>query len=259
MRTCHLSGERVWVRAVWLIASLSVIGAVIASCGVPLDKQDRPLRVGEAGYTPVAEITTTTSTTTTLPPTTTSTTIVSVPTSVETTTTTGLGVLPNPLDVYWVGADGLVPVRRLPDEYDLSKAINALRFGPLSTGTEGTLRSAIADPGMIVDASAKGGVATVELGPSFLNLPGSEQSLALAQIVFTVTREGIGRVRFRINGRAIVVLLANGQPTSASVSRDDYASLVAPPGSGITLSTNTVPANTVATLPVTEATASTIK
>jgi hypothetical protein len=242
-------GQRVDERAQWVrrtrgFAVVVVIAGVVGACGVPLDKQDRPLRVGEAGYTPILEITTTTTTTTTTTPTTT-TTIVSVPTSTVVTTTTELGKLQKPLDVYWIGPEGLVPVRRLPDEYDLSKAINALRFGPLSTGVEGTLRSAIADPGMIVDASEKGGVATVELGSSFSSLPGSEQSLALAQIVFTVTREGIGRVRFRVNGRAISVPLADGQPTSGSVSRDDYAILMAPPPTSTLPSTTAVDASSV--------------
>jgi spore germination protein GerM len=92
------------------------------------------------------------------------------------------------------------------------------------------LRTAIADSSMIVDAKLAGGIATIELGPEFLNLPGPEQSLGMAQIVYTVTAvpTGIGRVRFRVNGRAIAVPLANGQPTTGSVSRDDYSTLLAP-------------------------------
>jgi spore germination protein GerM len=134
-----------------------------------------------------------------------------------------------PLDVFWISPFGqIVPARRLPEGNDLETAINALRFGPLSTGVESSLRTAIADPSMIVNAKLVGGVATVELGTEFLNLPGPEQSLGIAQIVFTVTPTGIGRVRFRVNGRAIAVPLANGQPTTGSVSRDDYSTLLAP-------------------------------
>ncbi len=200
--------------------------ALIGACGVPLDQKDRPLRTNEMGFTPITEAVTTTTTTTT-----TSTTVVpsSVPSTTSAPTTTEILPLTYPLDVYWVSTSGLVAVRRLPLQTDLGKAINALRFGPLPS--EENVRSAIADTEMIEGATVSGGVAVVELGPSFLGLPGSEQSLALAQIVLTVTQlpEGIGRVRFRVSGRSIAVPLANGQLTNKSVSRDDYISLVAPP------------------------------
>ncbi len=214
----------------WRVAGITVTVAVttlVSACGVPLDRTDRPLRKDELGYKPVREIPATTTTTST-----TTTTIV-VPSSVPATTapppSTALVPLVYPLDVFWIDPFGqIVPARRLPEGSDLEKAINALRFGPFSTGAEGGLRSAIVDPTMIVDAKLAGGVVTIELGSEFLNLPGPEQSLGIAQIVFTVTPTGIGRVRFRANGRPIAVPLANGQPTTGSVSRDDYSTLRAP-------------------------------
>ena len=206
-----------------------MIAIVIASCGVPLDNKDHLLSRDELGYKPVREVPTSTTTTTT-----TSTTIVA-PSSVPATTapppSTALVPLVYPLDVFWISPLGqIVPARRMPEGNDLENALNALRYGPLSIGAESSLRSAIVDSAMIVDAKHAGGIATIELGPEFLNLPGPEQSLGIAQIVFTVTAvpAGIGRVRFRVNGRAIAVPLANGQPTTGSVSRDDYSTLLAP-------------------------------
>jgi spore germination protein GerM len=214
----------------WHIAGFSVaVAGLVSGCGVPLDQTDRPLRKDELGYKPVREIPATTTTTTS-----TSTTIV-VPSSVPVTTTpppsTALVPLVYPLDVYWIDPFGqIVPARRTQEGNDLANAINALRYPPLSFGPESALRSAIVDSTMIVDAKVAGGIATIELGPEFLNLPGPEQSLGIAQIVFTVTAvpAGIGRVRFRVNSRPIAVPLANGQPTTGSVSRDDYTSLLGP-------------------------------
>jgi spore germination protein GerM len=219
-------------RHAWQVASGTAILAMamaIAACGVPLDRADRPLRKDELGYKPVGVVpapTTTTSTTTT--------TIVTPSSAPATTTpppTTALVPLVYPLDVFWISPFGqIVAARRTPEGNDFTKAINALRYGPLPIGAEASLRSAIVDATMIVDAKLAGGIATIELSPEFENLPGPEQSLGIAQIVFTVTAvpTGIGRVRFRSNGRAIAVPLANGQPTTGSVSRDDYETLRGP-------------------------------
>ena len=219
-------------RHAWQVAAGTAILAmaiVVAGCGVPLDRADRPLRKDELGYKPVGVVPAPTTTTTT-----TTTTIVT-PSSAPATTapppTTALVPLVYPLDVFWISSFGqIVPARRTPEGNDLANAINALRYGPLPIGAEASLRTAIVDATMIVDAKLAGGIATIELSPEFENLPGPEQSLGIAQIVFTVTAvpTGIGRVRFRSNGRAIAVPLANGQPTTGSVSRDDYESLRGP-------------------------------
>jgi Sporulation and spore germination len=247
----------------WRAAGLSVavaVTALVSGCGVPLDRTDRPLRKDELGYKPVREIPATTTTTST-----TSTTIVT-PSSVPVTTapppSTALVPLVYPLDVFWIDPFGqIVPARRNPEGNDLENAISALRFPPLPTGAEGSLRSAIVDSAMLVDAKLAGGVATIELGPEFFNLPGPEQSLAIAQIVFTVTAvpAGIGRVRFRANGRPIAVPLANGQPTTGSVSRDDYRSLLGPNADSINPSalvetSTTTTTETTATSPETSTT-----
>lgn len=237
-------------QSAWHIAGFSVaVAALISACGVPLDRTDRPLRNDELGYKPVVRELPTTSTTTS----TTTTTIVtpsSVPATTAPPSSTALVPLVYPLDVFWISPFGqIVPARRLPEGNDLTNAINALRYGPLPTGAETSLRSAIVDSAMIVDAKLAGGVATIELGPEFLNLPGPEQSLGIAQIVFTVTAvpTGIGRVRFRANGRPIAVPLANGQPTTGSVSRDDYSTLLASAPIDTTPSTNVEESTTTST------------
>ena len=137
------------------------------------------------------------------------------------------------------------PVRRLAVEATLDSAIEALRAGPLFSDTGDGLRSAIPAPDMIDSAAVQSGTATISLASSFLTLPGNEQTLAIAQIVYTVTNlPGVGLVEFRLNDQLLSVPTADGRPSRGALSRDDYVSLLA------TASPLTgVPPTTVTTLP----------
>ena len=67
------------------------------------------------------------------------------------------------------------------------------------------------------------GIASVELGARFRELPLSEQRLAVAQLVLTLTdRPGIGQVLFTVNEEAVEVPRLNGSIARGPVSRDDY-------------------------------------
>ncbi len=211
-------------------AAIVVLAGLCAACGVPLDSADRPLPINKEVQVP--ETTTTTSTTTTPPVTT------AVTPTTEVPTPTRPDALAYPLDLYLVSGFRVVPVRRSDSGADLPSAVIALRFGPRTEDLDEGLRSAISQPEMLVDATSQGGTITVQLDPLFLTLPGGEQRLALAQIVYTLTvLPGNGRVRFEVAGRRLAVPRANGQPTNAPVSRDDYASLVDQPA-GTTTTTS---------------------
>lgn len=198
-----------------------------ASCGVPRDSKDRPLAPNEIAYSPQPERTTTTTTvsttTTTTPPVTTV-----DPPQTSTTITPTTVFIAFPLDVYWIDGAMVRPIRRNDVKATLDSAIEALRAGPLFTDTADGLRSAIPSSDMIDSATVQSGTATVNLAPSFLTLPGTEQTLAIAQIVYTVTNlPGTGLVEFRLGGRPLSVPTSNGQPSGGAVSRDDYVSLLA--------------------------------
>ena len=136
-------------------------------------------------------------------------------------------------------------MRRRDVEATLESAIGALRAGPRFTDTQAGLRSAIPSSEMIESATVQSGTATITLAPSFLTLPGTEQILAVAQIVYTVTNlPGTGLVEFRLGDRPLSVPTSDGQPSRGPLSRDDYVDLLAAeaPSTGGTIPP-TVPAS----------------
>ena len=211
-------------RRVALLATVIAVALFGASCGVPSDSKDRPLTPSEIAFTPQPEPTTTTTTTT--PPVTT----VNPPATTTTTTPppTTTVFIAFPLDVYWIDGSTIRPTRRPDVEATLDTAIEALRAGPLFSDTDAGLRSAIPSSDMIDSATVQSGTATITLAPSFLTLPGTEQTLANAQIVYTVTNlPGTGLVEFRLGDRPLSVPTSDGQPSRGALSRDDYVSLLA--------------------------------
>lgn len=216
--------QQPWKRTRQMCFAIVIVSAFLVACGVPLDSADRPLPVNKEVQVPETTTTTSTTTTTTPPVTT------AVTPTTEVPTPTRPDALAYPLDLYLVSGFRVVPVRRSDSGADLPSAVVALRFGPRTEDLDEGLRSAISQPEMLVDATSQGGTVTVQLDPLFLTLPGGEQRLALAQIVYTLTvLPGNGRVRFEVDGRRLAVPRANGQPTNAPVSRDDYATLVDQP------------------------------
>lgn len=200
------------------VVALLLLGA----CGLPEDESYRPIPEADVPFG-LQETTTTTTTTTTLPPATTTT---IRPPSTTTTTTIPLELV----NVYFVDGTRLaVVLRELVRPASPTEALVALSEGPdLGTDPVG-LRSSIPE-GLILTVEVSGGTATVDLTPDLVDLAGTEQLLALAQIVATLTdRPGIGRVSFTLEGRPIDVPRADGTVSQGSVSRDDYASLLPEP------------------------------
>lgn len=143
---------------------------------------------------------------------------VTLPTSDATGSTTRLELV-----TLWFVKDGdLIPARRrLPVPVDIDIVVAALAAGVSVNEVERSLRSAIPAPSMIDGASLAGGTATVRLTSEFLDIPVADQSLAVAQIVVTVTDlRGVGRVRFVIADSPVLVPLPDGSSTDDSVSRD---------------------------------------
>ncbi|HAP76174.1 MAG TPA: hypothetical protein DCR14_08840 [Acidimicrobiaceae bacterium] len=132
-----------------------------------------------------------------------------------------------PIDIVtvWFARDGelAATTREVPTPVLPDAVVAALGAGVTDDEAESGLRSAIPSASMLLTASAARGTVTVQLSSAFAEIPVGDQSLALAQVVFTLTElRGVGRVRFQIDGEPIAVPLPDGTSTEDSVSRDDF-------------------------------------
>ena len=119
--------------------------------------------------------------------------------------------------------------RKLAPPVTLERMLSQLAQGPTRAEVADGIRSALPDDETFQSVALTGGTATVDLGQPFTALSGSDQLLALAQIVWSLTsRPGIGQVQFTLNGAAIDIPRANGSLTPSPVSRDDYLPLAPP-------------------------------
>ena len=127
--------------------------------------------------------------------------------------------------VFFAKSGRLVSVaRRLAPSTSPQVLLNMLLEGPTTGDVETGLRSALLGQNLARVISVVAGTATVDLRTAFSSLPSADQSLALAQLVFTLTgRPGIGQVRFTLEGQPTDVPLSNGSLVRRRVSRDDYA------------------------------------
>ena len=120
--------------------------------------------------------------------------------------------------------------RRLAPAASPQVLLNMLREGPTKGEVETGLRSALLGQNVARVVSVVAGTATVDLRAAFSSLPSADQSLALAQLVFTLTgRPGVGQVRFTLEGQPTDVPLSNGSLVRRRVSRDDYSGVAPAP------------------------------
>lgn len=147
----------------------------------------------------------------------------------ETTSSTALSERPDPVEIYLAQGERLTAAaRKVPFPATPESILETLVDGPTEVEVARGVSTALFGEDVIFVRSVgvAGGIATVDLGPSFNDVP--NKILALGQIVFTLTGlPGIGRVSFTRDGAPTAVPRSNGEVTTDSVSKDDY-SLVAP-------------------------------
>lgn len=133
--------------------------------------------------------------------------------------------------IFLVQGERLAPVRReLPAPVSVELVLEALADGPTATEEQLGLRTALLAPKLMTSGGVSGGIATIDLGQPFTEITGRDQIVALAQIVSTVTGlPGVGRAAFTLDGNPVGILRGDGAVTTASVSRDDYATLAPVP------------------------------
>ena len=201
-----------------LLSTCVVVFAAVSGCGVPREGDLQPLGADDL---PPVLVDTTVVTTTTLP-------------SEGVSAVSGDSVAPatvyEPVELYFISANRAVSTTRLlvspatPTQV-LDTLLQGIRGEEASTG----LRSALPTR-FSATVDTRRGVALISASAPFLSdLSPTDQRLAIAQIVLTLTRRpGIGQVSFRVDGTEIAVPRGAGDLTAAggTVTFDDYAVLV---------------------------------
>jgi spore germination protein GerM len=138
------------------------------------------------------------------------------------------GLIMAQVTIYLEGAnEHLVPVHReVAWPASLAAILNQLVEGPTGRESSRGLVSPASSVGPLGVGPVHNGVVPLELPVSFENLGGEDQTVAAAQIVFTVTTFfGVRGVHFYVGGQAAQVPNGNGSLTPGPSTRRDYSAL----------------------------------
>ena len=126
--------------------------------------------------------------------------------------------------VYFLLGERLQPApRALPDPPTPGRVVNTLLEGPTDEEAVSGLRTAINPTTQASVTRPTPEIVAVDLTPDFAAVPGLEQRLAIAQIVFTATGiKGVVGVRFSVGGAPIGVPLPDGTVTAEPVDRSAF-------------------------------------
>ena len=130
--------------------------------------------------------------------------------------------------VYLIDGERLRPVpRAAPGGITTPAArLDALRAGPTSDEAAAGLGSALNEESSIQILRVTGGTSTVDLPHALAALLGSDQVLALAQLVFTLTEDpSISDVIFTVDGEPVAAPIGNGALIDRAVGRGDFPAL----------------------------------
>ena len=182
---------------------LVVTGVVVvtASCGIPSASSPSPIAKSKVPYRLLD------------PPTTTTTIPGSMP---------AVGV---PEVIFLAGPEGhLVAVsREVAIPASLSQIVRALLDGPTATESASGIQSFLSGDKIQVTTTQSAGVASVNFTADPIHVVGPDQTLAIAQVVYTVTEQpGLSGVTFAIKGKPIEVPTATGAQVPGPVGRSDY-------------------------------------
>jgi len=156
-------------------------------------------------------------------------------TAPPTTTTTAPALDDVPVTVFFVSQpdEHLVPAQRaVPTSFSLRTVVDALLTGPTTVERTEGFHSALS-PGVKLlrtkpaRPTPSASIVTLDFNQAFGQISGTQQVLAVAQIVYTVTAElgtGVG-VQFQIDGTDIDVPTDTGAESSGPVLRKQYQSV----------------------------------
>jgi spore germination protein GerM len=192
--TWRRSTTRRWVPAAVALA------LVAAGCGIPTERTPQIIPRSEV---PFRLLQPTTSTTTASPP-------------------AFVGVSEQ---IYLVApSQTLIPVTRdVPIPAGLEDVLRALLDGPTTAESAAGIQTFLSTGHDLLGVTQSGGVATVDFSVNPIQVVGPDQTLGIAQVVYTLTQQpGVTGVAFEIAGQPIEVPVATGAQAAGPVNRADY-------------------------------------
>lgn len=135
------------------------------------------------------------------------------------------------VDVFLFDPDAghLAPVTRRVESAGLDTVVAELESGPSEVEAALGLQSALSEVDAVVGVEVEGATVTVDLIEAFTGLSGTEQRVALAQLVYSLTdRSGVERLSITIDGEPVEVPRGDGTLTGDAVERVDYEALAPP-------------------------------
>lgn len=131
---------------------------------------------------------------------------------------------PRAVTVYFIREDRLQPAARAASDTSARGALELLGAGPAPEEVRTGVRTAIA-PASIRSATEEPDIVVIDVNRDFVETSGTDQLLAVAQVVWTVTeRNETRRVRLTNDGTPVEVPTDDGL-SADTVDRDDYDSV----------------------------------
>lgn len=131
--------------------------------------------------------------------------------------------------LYDPAAGHLVPVTRRVESSGPSAVIAELESGPSEAEATLGLQSALSEIDAIDGLRVDGTRVTVDLTETFTELSGTEQRIALAQLVFSLTdRTEVEELGVTVEDAPVEVPRGDGTLTGDPVGRSDYEALAPP-------------------------------
>ncbi len=127
--------------------------------------------------------------------------------------------------IYLVAPSGhlVAAARVLAVPASLTQVVGALLAGPTANESAAGVQSFLNRTGVQVTVAPAGAVAVVSFTTNPIQVVGPDQTLAIAQVVYTITQQpGVTGVTFAIAGKAIEVPTAAGAQVPGPVGRADY-------------------------------------
>jgi spore germination protein GerM len=114
-------------------------------------------------------------------------------------------------------------LRQVQSPATLSEVLGALLEGPTSVESRFGLQSFLTGAKTTVKATVVAGIATVDFTSDPVQVVGNDQTLAIAQVVYTATQQpGVVGVLFQSAGQPIEVPTASGSQVPGPVDRSSY-------------------------------------